>query len=475
MTQASPSLSSPAMPERPPAPTANPLAVLLEDVRADRAAGTPFPPGETSFSLRRTNRFIGDPLGVLLEAYGRYGPVFTLKILHHNVVFVLGPQANHHVLVANAANFSWRDGHFRDLIPLMGDGLLTTDGDYHRVHRKMMLPAFHKPRIRAAMKIMEDEIDAALTAFVPGAVIDVYDWTRNVALRVAMRALFGIDPDAAQAGGIDAADEFESALAYHSRSFAMQLLRGPGSPYDRLRRSRRRLDTLIYAEIDGRRASGRRGPDILSMLLDATDDNSMPLPRDQIRDEVMTLLFAGHDTTTSTVSFLFYELALNPDLLDDPQITVEMLIDETLRKYPPAYTGPRRSLAAFEIAGQKVPAGVHVHYSSWASHHLPDVFADPERFDPLRFTDEARAALPKGAYVPFGGGSRTCIGMRFGQAEIALIARTVLSRFRLELVPGYRLRIRHAPTISPRGGLAMTVRSASPARVLDADAARLAA
>ena len=107
-------------------------------------------------------------------------------------------------------------------------------------------------------------------AFVPGAVIDVYDWARNVALRVALRALFGIDPDAAQAGGLDAADEFEAALSFHSRDIWLQLLRGPGSPYDQLIRSRRRLDALIYAEIDERRASGRRGPDILSMLLDAS-------------------------------------------------------------------------------------------------------------------------------------------------------------------------------------------------------------
>ena len=182
----------------------------------------------------------------------------------------------------------------------------------------------------------------------------------------------------------------------------------------------------------------------------------------------MTLLFAGHDTTTSTIAFLFYELARNPQIAEDPGISVDMLIDETLRKYPPAYIGPRRSIDAFEFQGTPVPARAHVQYCSWASHHLPDVWPDPDRFDPYRFTPERKAALPRGAYIPFGGGSRTCIGMRFGQAEIASITRAILERARLELVPGYELSIRHAPTISPRGGMPVTVRRAAPAALLDA-------
>ena len=180
----------------------------------------------------------------------------------------------------------------------------------------------------------------------------------------------------------------------------------------------------------------------------------------------MTLLFAGHDTTTSTVAFMFYELARNPELLDDPGINVEMILDETLRKYPPAYIGPRRSVEPFEFNGHQVPGNAHVEYCSWASHHLPDVWSEPEQFRPERFTEENKAKLPRGAYVPFGGGSRTCIGMRFGQAEIAIIARAILERYRLDLMPGYELEIRHAPTISPRQGMPMRVRAAEPAAVL---------
>ena len=453
--------------QRPPATTSNPLRLMARDLRNERAATVPFPPGEFRFSLARTNEYARRPLPFLLDRYERYGPVFTIRVFHHNVVYMLGPEANHHILVAHADNFSWRGGHLRDLTALMGDGLLTTDGAYHRGHRMAMVPMFHKERIRGAVETIDAEVESAVRALQPGTVIDFYDWARDLALRVAMRALFGFDPDAARAGGINAAHEFEAALSFHGEDVLKQILRGPLTPFDRLKRSRARLDQLLYAEIDRRRASQERGPDLLSMLLDVTDEDGDPLERSQVRDQVMTLLFAGHDTTTSTVSFLFWELAQNPELLDEPGITVEMLIDETLRKYPPAYVGPRQSIAPFEFAGIPVPGRAHVHYSSWASHHLPHVFPDPERFDPLRFTPERRAALPKGAYVPFGSGSRTCIGMRFGQAEIAIIARSVLQRFRLDPLPGCELDIRQAPTISPARGLPMRVRSAQPAHVLE--------
>lgn len=459
----------------PPPPPASFLAVMRDDLRAEREATVPYPPGATAFSLRRTNDFMREPLRLMLELYERHGPIFTVRLFHHRVVFMLGPEANHHILVSHAKNFRWREGHLRDLIPFLGDGLLTTDGAYHRTHRKIMLPAFHRERIRAATEVMEDEIAHAAGQLVPGAVVDLYDWTRNVALRVALRALFGLDPDRARAGDFDAADEFERALSFHARGLLGQLARGPGSPYAQVLKSRARLDELVYAEIDRRRAADVTGDDLLSLLVEATDEDGDPLPRQQIRDEVMTLLFAGHDTTTSTVAFLFYELARNPELAEDPGISIGMLTDETLRKYPPAYVGPRRSVEPFEFQGVPVPGNAHVQYSSFASHNLPDVWDEPERFDPYRFTEQGRAALRKGQYIPFGGGSRTCIGMRFGEAEIAVIARTLLERARFELVPGHELAIRTAPTISPRDGLPVTVRRAAPAAVLAGGPARAAA
>jgi cytochrome P450 len=277
-----------------------------------------------------------------------------------------------------------------------------------------------------------------------------------------MRALFGFHPEVA-AGRSDAADEFEHALGFWSRDYVMQIMRGPGSPFSRMQRARRALDELIYAEIDRRRASGERGDDILSLLLDAEDEDGSHLSKAHIRDEVMTLLFAGHDTTTSTVAFLFHELARAPGWADRAATdadALEQCIDETLRLYPPAWIGPRRAVADFEFAGHTVPAGAFVNYVSWASHRLPDVWEEPHAFRPERFAPGVREQIPKGAYVPFGGGSRTCIGMRFGQQEIRVIAGRILRDFRLELPSNYRLRIRQMPTIGPQDGLPVRVRAA---------------
>ncbi|HEV7585562.1 MAG TPA: cytochrome P450 [Solirubrobacteraceae bacterium] len=478
----------------PPLQDVNPLSVLRSDLRDERSATVPFPPGETRLSLARTRRFANDPLPMLLDAYERFGPIFTLRLFHSNVVFMLGPAANHYITVSHASNFLWRDGHFRDLIGLMGDGLLTIDGEFHRRSRMIMLPAFHREHIAASVELIVEETDRALEQLRPGATIDLYSWTRRLAMRVAMRALFGLDPDGRAARSIDAAGLFEEALSFYASDYLLRIFRGRLSPWARMQAAARKLDEVIHSEIRLRRATGERGEDIVSLLLDAEDEDGDTLSDAQIRDEVMTLLFAGHDTATSTISFMFYELARHPQIvarllaeqdrelaagrpeasqvLSGELVELERVLDETLRKYPPAWVGPRRSIEPFEFEGRTVPGNAFVNYSSWASHHLPDVFAEPEEFRPERFTPEARAAMPKGAYVPFGGGSRTCIGMRFGQLEVRTIATMILSRCTLALPGDFELTIRQMPTISPKAGLPMIVhpRTASSSSELTAAA-----
>jgi cytochrome P450 len=477
----------------PPPRPFNPVAVAWEDVRKERANRVPYPKGETSFSVARTRRFARDPLPLLLECYERWGRVFTIRVLHGNVVFMLGAEANHYMTVTHASNFTWRESHFRDMIGLLGDGLLTIDGEFHRRSRQVMLPAFHHERVQRASEVMIEETERALEQLRPGERLDLYAWTRRLAMRIAMRALFGMHPDREPARDMDAAATFERALGFYASEYLARFLRGPGTPWARMRRAARELDQVVYAEIGRRRATGRRGEDVMSLLLDAQGEDGSALSDRQVRDEVMTLMFAGHDTTTSTVAFMFYELARHPEvtgrlreeqqerlqggrptarqLAGEGLPELERVMEETLRKYPPAWIGPRRSREPFEFEGHRVPGGAYVNYCSWASHHLPEVWPDPERFDPERFARGAREAIPKGAYIPFGGGSRTCIGMRFGQQEIRTIATLLLGRFEVELCEGYQLEIRQMPTISPRGGLPVRVREPAPhprARVVSA-------
>ena len=364
----------------PPPPVPTGVATrLLGDLRAERAAQRqiPLPPGESWPSLRRTRRFNYEPLPVLLEAYERFGPIFALRVFHAQIVFMLGPEANHFMLVSHADHFTWRDGHLGDLIPLLGDGLLTTDGPFHDSARRIMLPAFGRERVAATLDAMRPEIERALDGWHDGAALDLYAWTRRLALRIAMRALFGLDPDGPLARRADAARQFEDALGFWANDYFLQVLRGPRTPWTRMLQARRRLDAIVHDEIARRRRTGERGEDILSLLLDAADDEGHRLDDEHVRDQVMTLLFAGHDTTTSTIAFLFHELARHPAERDrllaerdavlgdrDPTFAelmggglprLDLVLDETLRLFPAAWIGPRRSARPFEFAGHAGP------------------------------------------------------------------------------------------------------------------------
>ncbi|HET7121620.1 MAG TPA: cytochrome P450 [Solirubrobacterales bacterium] len=465
---------------RPPQMSANPVRRVADDLFAEWRGRGKFPPGPTNFSRTRTLQIAHDPLPLLLGAYEEFGPIFTMRLLHSPVVFMLGPEANHFITVGHPENFHWRESSFGDLIPLLGDGLLTVDEDFHDRARAIMMPAFHREQVAAATEAMVIEADRAIDALPVGEVVDVYEWMRNLAMRIAMRALLGLDPDEAGKGAA-AAEHFERALSYYGIDFHLRLLRGPGSPWRKMVASREVLDEIVFGEIKRRRAqpdADRR--DILSLLVAVRGEGGEEFSSREIRDQVMTLMFAGHDTSTSTLTFMLHELARHPDVtrrlreeqdrvLDGADPTPEqlekempyldMVLDEVLRLYPPAWIGPRRAVREFEFGGYTVPRGAYVNYCSWASHRLPEVFPEPEAFIPERFARERKAALPRGAYVPFGGGSRICIGKRFGQTEVKLVATKLLRRLQVDALPGRTMTIRQMPTLSPQGGLKMRIRN----------------
>jgi cytochrome P450 len=461
---------------RPPRMTGNPFKRVGGDLAVEWRGRGAYPPGPTDFSVARTRQMAHDPLPILLEAHEEFGPIFSVRLLHAKVIFMLGPEANHFVTVGHPENFHWRESSFGDLIPLLGDGLLTVDDEYHDRSRAIMLPAFHREQVEASTAAMVLEAEAALDQLRPGEVIDVAVWMRRLAMRIAMRALLGLDPDDGGKGA-RAATNFEAALGFFGIDFALRLLRGPGSPWRRMLAARAVIDGIVHEEIARRRAApdGERR-DILSLLVEARGENGEGFTDTEIRDQLTTLMFAGHDTSTSTVCFALHELARHPDVLErlteesdrvlggaPPTIDqlerelpyLDMVVDEVLRLYPPAWIGPRRAVRDFEWGGYEVPKGAYVNYCSWASHRLPEVFPEPEAFVPERFSRERKAALPRGAYVPFGGGKRVCIGKRFGLIEVKLVTTMFLQRLRADALPGRTMTVKQSPTLSPRGGLKM--------------------
>ncbi len=326
---------------------------------------------------------------------------------------------------------------------------------------------------------MVAEATPAIESLRPGQVVDIYEWMRGLAMRIAMRALLGLDPDEAGKGAA-AAEHFERALGFYGTDFHLRLLRGPGSPWSKMARSRAVLDEIVYGEIAQRPQQPRpEEMDILSLLVGVRDEAGEGFTDKEVRDQVMTLMFAGHDTSTSTLTFMMHELARHPDVVSQalrgagPGARRRRLRTSTgwSARCPTSTWSSTRCCAStrrpgsgrgarcgdFEFGGHSVSRGAYVNYCSWASHRIPEVFPEPEAFIPERFSRERKAALPRGAYVPFGGGRRICIGKRFGQIEVKLVATMLLQRLRLDAMPGRSMTVRQMPTLSPRGGLQMRV------------------
>lgn len=461
---------------------------MASDFLDERAKRGLYPPGEHSVSMARAGRLFNDARNLLVENYERYGPVFTLRLFVNRSVFMIGPEANRYMTVTNAPNFTIRESHFQDLIAILGDGMLTTDGDVHRRMRRLVMPAFQTDSLASYFNIMLEETQAAVGAIEPGTVVNIKEVVDRLVLRISTRTLFGLDPDSRRAKESGLAMMFDSSVL---GSFQSRLIPGPLSPWKRMIKRLRELDAFIYAEISERRSRGARGKDIVDLLVGARDEQGDSLTDLEVRDQLMTLLLGSTGTTTATMAFLVYELARRPDVVDrisaerhtviggselsmehvggDALVELEMAMDETLRMHPTVWMGPRRSVDRFEFAGVTVPANTYVNYSPLATHYLPDLYPDPTSFRPERFAPEAKAALPKGAYVPFGAGQRGCIGMRFAKLEIRMLASLLLERFELSLPEDFTLSITQVPLLTPKDGLRvrMQERARLPERELE--------
>jgi cytochrome P450 len=428
-------------------------------------------PGATLVEFRR------DPPGFLARVARDHGDAVRFRFPGQPVILFNHPDLIRDVLVTRARSFAKGRGLERTKL-LLGDGLLTSEGTLHLRQRRLVQPAFHRDRIASYGSTMVQAAERRASAWYEGATIDVLHEMMALTLAVVGRTLFGAEVER-EADTVRTAIEIAlKTLTLATLPFAERLDWLPLPHLLRFRRAKAQLDDIIYRLIQERRSGGDRG-DLLSLLLLAQDaeGDGTGMTDLQLRDEAITLLLAGHETTANALTWTWYLVSQHPaverelhgeldrtlggraptadDLPDLPY--TRRVLSEAMRLYPPAWVVGRRAVVDCEVGSHVVPSGVLVFVSQWVTHRDPRFFVDPERFDPERWTQEAAAARPKFSYYPFGAGPRVCIGEQFAWMEGVLVLATLARHWRLRLVPGHPVAPQAIVTLRPKFGMRMTV------------------
>jgi cytochrome P450 len=364
------------------------------------------------------------------------------------------------------------------LRPLLGDGLLTAKNATHRRQRRLVAPAFQHRRIAGYAAVIADYAERTQAAWAGGQAIEVAREMMRLTLWIIGKTLFDADVagEARELGGA------LTNLLHHAIGQLGALVPIPPSwPTPRNRRAREsiaRLDATVYRMIAERRGTGEDKGDLLSMLLHAQDENGGGMTDQQVRDEAMTLFVAGHETTANALTWAFYLLTRHPEayqklrgeashtlagrapaFADLPSLPYALqVIKEAIRLYPPAYVFGRQSDRAIDLGGYHLPAGAIINFSPYVMHRRADLFPEPERFLPERWTPEFEQRLPRHAYMPFGGGPRICVGNHFAMMEAQIILAALAQRVTFELVPGQAIVPEPVITLRPKHGVKMIVR-----------------
>ncbi|HTX59522.1 MAG TPA: cytochrome P450 [Verrucomicrobiae bacterium] len=355
-----------------------------------------------------------------------YGHAVAFALPWRSYVFINEPALIKDVFVTQQHAFSKSMGA-RVLRELLGDGLLTSEDPKHRRMRRIVQPAFHRDRIRAYLQTMERCAQEFVAARTPGETLDAHEAMTALTLQIASLTLFGSDESAASSRVSEALGTLMQEFPYILGPFGTLRLRLPLAGTRRFERARRELDRVVYAMIARRREERRDRGDALSMLLAASDAETEDRPGDgQIRDEVMTLFLAGHETTANALTWTLYLLAQHPQVdarlgaaaLAGDRDYVMRVVRESMRLYPPAWIIGREAKSDVTLVdGSFIPAGTTVFVAPLILHRRADAFPDPQRFDPERWNG---FEPPPFAYVPFGGGARRCIGEEFAWGEAAV-------------------------------------------------------
>lgn len=458
------------------------MAPMAENPIIVERDGYRFPPGlrmNLPFYIARRFFRPSNPILLFEHLASTYGKAAHYKLGPSNILFLNDPDLIREILVVQPQNFI-KERTQRRMKILLGEGLITSDGETHRRQRRIAAPAFHRQRIQAYASIIAGRAAAMRDQWTPDAEVDLSAEMMRLSLEIVARTLFAqeVTPDI-----LSIHHEVNAIMKIYNLLIALpkaeSYLHLPVPGLMRFQRARKRLDAVVYRMIEEHRRSGVDSGDLLSMLLRSKDEESdSSLSSEQLRDEVLTIFLAGYETMANALSWTWMLLAQNPaaeakfhaeidDVLhgrlptleDVPQLRyTEMVLAESMRLYPPAWAMGRQCVCDVEIGPYRLPANTFFLFSQYILQRSEEHFPDPLRFDPERFTTENKAGRHKFVYFPFGGGSRQCIGESFAWMEGILVLATLAQRFRPQLVPDQLLDVEPKITLRPKHGIRMVLR-----------------
>jgi len=425
--------------------------------------------------------FRADRLAFFTDCAKTYGDIVPVRLLRFPILMLSRPDLIEDVLVTRSKNFI-KHVRLRMYKPLLGDGLVTAEGDHWRRQRKLSAPAFQGSRIAAYAGAMVSSTTRMLDTWQSDQIRDVHADMSTLTMEITCNTLFGaesrFDPEVVGQAMVDATE----ALARKWRTLIPQPWWMPTPANRMFRRAKGTIDQIVAGLIAQKRASANRdGTDLLSALLLAQDEEGSAYTDVQLLDEVRTLFLAGHETTVLALTYSLHLLSNDSAAQEKLQSELARVLDgkppsygdlesltytrnvitESMRLYPPAYFLGREALADCTVGGIAVPKGMNLFMSQWVMHRDERYFREPTRFDPDRWTPGFEKSLPRFVYFPFGAGPRYCVGQTFAMTEALLVLATICQRFTFAADPSYRLELQPGLTLRPLNGLRLAVRAAA--------------
>jgi cytochrome P450 len=416
----------------------------IPHVPADAVPRFGSPPGSKAPSLLQAARYARDPLGFLIRLQRRYGDIFTLSFpFFGRLFYVADPVLVKELFTGSPEQFHAGEANATVLEPALGpNSVLTLDDAPHMRQRKLLLPPFHGERIRGYGELIRETTLRQMETWPVGEPFALRPHTQRITLAVIMRAVFGVHDEQRLARFELLIEDFSKRVGLITTFPALRKNFGPGSPWPRFLRSRAKLDEFIYEEIGLRRKEVEAGEeshdDVLSLLLQARHDDGSPMSDEELRDELVTVLGAGHETTATGLAWAMERLLRTPRVLAKLRDSIaageddyiDATVKETLRARPVIVDVARKLKAPARIGGYELPRGSFVMAAIAALHYREDLFPDPEEFRPERFLEDKSDNY---AWIPFGGGVRRCIGAAFAEYEMRIVLREFVQHAELSV------------------------------------------